>query len=240
MKLKPPKYVALDTETTGLDHHRHAIVEIAAMALDQNFKPIDEGDFYQTLVRPFSDAVIDDGALKINNHWWCKDPTSDGFKKAKDPADAWEGLYEYLRRHYAPAKKKSLDPHDIHAAEEAPKPHMICLVGWNPAFDEAFLREMHSHYHSRGEVTVKANAAYVRQGWPFHYHKIDFLSICRYLDARHNRIRKSYKLEHVAAYYFGEGLMKLAAHSALGDVKLTLEVLEAMEKDDRRDLELVD
>jgi DNA polymerase III epsilon subunit-like protein len=228
MTLKRPKYVALDTETTGLDHHRHAIIEIAAMALDHNFKPIDEGDFYQTLVRPFSDAVIDDGALNVNNHWWAKDPTSDGFKKAKDPADAWEGLYAYLKQHYVPADK------------EDGKPHMICLVGWNPAFDEAFLREMHSHYHSRGDVAVKANAAYVSRGWPFHYHKIDFLSICRYLDARHNRVRRSYKLEHVAAYYFGEGLMKLAAHSALGDVKLTLEVLEAMEKDDRRDLELVD
>jgi oligoribonuclease (3'-5' exoribonuclease) len=226
-QLRAPQYVALDTETTGLDHSKHAIIEIAAMALTESFEPIDDGDFYQTLVRPFSDAVIDDGALHVNNHWWAKDPTSDGYKKAIDPADAWEGLYAYLKRHYAP--------------KEDNKPHMICLVGWNPGFDEAFLRELHSHYHTQGPVDVKANAAYARrEGWPFHYHKIDFLSVCRYLDARHNRRRRSYKLEHIAAYYFGEGLMKLAAHSALGDVKLSLEVMKAVEEDDRRDIQYVD
>lgn len=228
MTIPPPLYVAIDTETTGLDHSQHAIIEVAAMALKEDFSPVDEGDFYQTLVKPHDGAVIDDRALNINNHWWVKDENSAGFKKALDPAEAWKGLYEYLRRHYTKPKNT------------ASKPHMICLVGWNPGFDESFLREMHARAMGQKRVTVKANAAYVREGWPFHYHKIDFLSVCRFLDARHNRRRKSYKLEHIATYYFGEGLMKLAAHSALGDVKLSLEVMKAVEKDDRRDIQYVD
>ena len=43
------RYVALDTETTGLDPERHEVIEVAAIAFDAEGNILGE---YNTLVRP--------------------------------------------------------------------------------------------------------------------------------------------------------------------------------------------
>jgi DNA polymerase III epsilon subunit-like protein len=52
-----------DTETTGLDEEKHAIIQSAAVLTDLNFKVL---GYWQSLVKPFDGAEITDRALDIN------------------------------------------------------------------------------------------------------------------------------------------------------------------------------
>lgn len=202
--MKPSQYICLDVETTGLDASKHAIVELAAIALDANLRPRDDSDIFQTLVQPRKGAEVHPTALEVNGHHWCRNPESKTYQKAASYQQAWHAFMEYMAKHFGK------------------EPTWIIMTGWNVSFDESFLRGLHAH----------ASGA-----WPFHYHKLDYLSICRYLDIQAKRTRYTYKLERVAAHYFGKERMK-TAHTALADTRLAIETLEAVENDDRRDLSL--
>lgn len=208
------QYLLLDTETTGLDPEHHAIIELAAMKLiveDGTFGiPVGHKHFH-TLVRPAEHHSIDARALEVNKHYWCKDKESKEYKSALEYGAAWAALYVWLKKNYA-------------------KPEWLILCGWNPSFDEAFLRYMHSYPEMPGTA---GNAAYVRSNWPFHYHKLDFLSIARYLDVRAQRSRKTYKLEKMAEHFYGAA-STFAMHSALGDCHMALQILHRMEEDESR------
>lgn len=91
----------------------------------------------------------------------------------------------------------------------------IVLVGWNVGFDEAFLREMHQ--------SVAPSTP-----WPFHYHKLDLLSICRFLDMRQGISRLSYSLEKMVET-FSNGQRPETMHTALTDCLMALEVLGKVE-----------
>jgi len=202
MSMKP-LYIALDTETTGLDPAANSIIELAAVALDDQLRPRDEEDTFQTLVRPLPHLKIEPQALKVNGHYWCRDTTSETYNKALPYQEAWNSFMEYMARHFGK------------------NPKWIIMIGWNPSFDEAFLREMHRN--------VSDGA------WPFHYHKLDYLSICRYLDIRAGRTRRTYKLASVARQCLSEEEMAgLVEHTALADTLLAIKTLEAVEKDDQR------
>lgn len=221
--MKNPEYIALDTETTGLDFQQNAMVELAAIALDDKLQPRDENDVFQTLVRPWEGAKVHPRAIQVNNHTWALDKNSDGYQKALPYPKAWAAFMEYMVKHFGP------------------EPRWIIMIGWNPSFDEAFLRDMHARCFDLKERVAdlpQPNAAYTLEEWPFHYHKLDYLSICRYLDVKAGRTRRTYKLERVAEHYFGGALVKAAEHTALGDTLLAIKTLKAVENDDRRDVSL--
>jgi len=197
------KYLLLDTETTGLNPRKNAVIEIGAQILDYKLNVVDTPPFH-VHVRPHDGAVIDDRALAVNNLHWAKDPTSKGYMDAKTPEAAWDALLAFLRPHY-----------DI--------VNWIVPVGWNVNFDDEFLRGLYAQVHNSEPVTG-------RSPWPFHYHKIDLLGVVRFFDARTGRDRRSYKLEDMAQEYFGN-IAKFAMHTALGDSQMCIKVVQEVEKE---------
>jgi DNA polymerase III epsilon subunit-like protein len=211
------EYLLIDTETTGLDPHEACVLEIGARVLDIKDSDIvlrPDVPAFHTLVRPFEDADIHSVALKVNNHYWCQKLDSPEYKEAKTVEDAWAALMEYLNKYYA-------------------SPTWIIPVGWNVGFDEAFLK--HAMYE-RIVRTGRVQSILEEERWPFHYHKLDLLTICRYIHIKQGRERPgkprtAYKLETMVAHCFSK-LGEFAMHTALGDAEMALEVLHAVERGD--------
>jgi DNA polymerase III epsilon subunit-like protein len=202
-------YLIIDTETTGLDPEKNAVIEIAAMPWTPSSTSPIIPSYFHTLVKPHTSAQITEQALKVNGHYWCQ-PTFDTLdedqlkkrKAAKTPIDAIRNLNAYI--------KKVFPSSEYHKK--------IVLVGWNVSFDELFLKSM----HKRCVYTNKTSLP-----WLFHYHKIDMLSVLRYVDMMKNIRRKSYSLENIAKD-LGVDFVKegLKAHNAVDDVFLVLKVIE--------------
>jgi len=197
--MKTRGYVALDTETGGLDASKNALLEVALAPLTDRLELIDGVEPFHATIKPFKGSDLHPRALHVNKHFWAKDPSSPEFKEAQTEEQAWQGLHNYLAHHYSSSVL------DDGAG--------LVMVGWNVGFDELFLKAWHAR------VGDDANP------YPFHYHKLDLMGICRYLDVRNGRTRKYYSLEMMAEHYFG-GAQKFAMHTALGDVMMALAVTE--------------
>jgi len=213
-------YLALDTETTGLQPHDCALIELGAIVLDKQLQPImDEGSVFHTFVQPHGNAVIERKAIEINGHSWAVDPTHETYLAAPTPPDAWKLFVTYLAKWF-------------------PKLNWIITVGWNPGFDTDFLKAMHLRHLQRVALQVGVPVKeMVRKpleghGWPFHYHSIDGIGIARYLDIRTGQTRKSYSLANMRKDLCPTGGMAEkygASHTALADVFAMLDVLQIME-----------
>lgn len=203
MRYNSQKYLLIDTETTGLEPDRHAVLEIGAQALTPSLNVAEIPPFH-VHIRPHTKAIIDDRALNVNKLWWANDPNAEGYKKALAPKDAWEQFNKWLTEHFEVAT-------------------WVVLVGWNVSFDEAFLKGFFRHNIGGEPVTGQPP-------WPFHYHKIDLLGLVRYFDARMGKVRKSYKLEDIAQDYYGT-VSKFAMHTALGDSDMCIRVAKAVEEE---------
>lgn len=68
-------HLLVDTETSGLDPERNAILEVGAIALDDSLAPV--GDPLEFTVRPRTGDEIEAEALRVNGHTWATDPASD-------------------------------------------------------------------------------------------------------------------------------------------------------------------
>jgi len=89
----------------------------------------------------------------------------------------------------------------------------IVMVGWNVGFDHAQLK-----------MLCDRAAGW----WPFHFQTLDLLTVCRYLDIRADRSRRSYRLDALAKELGGvpkDGKL----HTAMTDAKTCLAVLERFE-----------
>jgi len=207
------QYLAVDLETTGLDPSRNSIIEIGAVPLDEYLNRRPDVEPFHTYVQPWPDAEVAQQALAVNKQFWVNKPESDEYKRALPYRQAWEAFWSFLYKHYGD------------------NPKFIVLVGWNVSFDEGFLKRMCVWSNVNERVAIHDDAL-KKYKWPFHWHKIDLLGVCRYLDARKGRPpRKSYRLEALAEHYYS-ALAKFAAHTAMGDCELQLKVLEAIEKED--------
>lgn len=207
MAFRPDQYIVIDTETTGLDPEHADIIELAAIPLDAQLEPREGVKPYHTFIQPRPHHSISEEAIKVNGHTWALDHESETFKNALPYDVAWDHFMEWMKQHFQ-------------------RLQWIITVGWNVSFDENFLRYLHAHpdvpRHARSQ-------AYVKKQWPFHYHKIDLIGVCRYLDLRAGRTRQSYKLERMAEHFFGI-ISDFHMHTALGDADMSIKVLRAMEK----------
>lgn len=206
------QYLAIDLETTGLDPSRNSVIEIGAVPLDTRLQRRPDAESFHTYVQPWPDAEIAAQAIAVNKQTWVYQPESEEYKQRPNYKKAWEALTAYVARYYGD------------------NPKFVVLVGWNVSFDEGFLKRL-CVWSNVNERVVIQDDDLKKFKWPFHWHKIDLLSICRYLDARAGKApRKSYRLETLAEQYYS-ALAKFAAHTAMGDCELQLKVLEAVEKE---------
>lgn len=219
------RYLLVDTETTGLDPNRHACLEIGAAVLDDKFELVPEAVFH-SYIRPGPSAIIDGTAIQINGHGWAVDATSATYLAAPQPHEAWKHFFDWLAQHFA----------------EDGIPKQVIPVGWNVGFDVGFLRRLWCEYLMT--LSLKLNVQKWTQlrdhplkghGWPMHYHIIDLIGVCRYLDVRAGRSRKGYKLSAIADEVLtpatrDELHLKFgAAHTALADAYMALHVVRALE-----------
>lgn len=206
------QYLALDLETTGLNPSCNSVIEVGAVPLDTQLKRREGVEPFHAYVQPWPDAEIAAQAIAVNKQNWVYKPESEEYKAALPYNKAWEALLNYVYQHYGDGAK------------------FVVLVGWNVSFDEGFLKRLCVWSNAKERVVI-ADDDLKKFRWPFHWHKIDLLSICRYLDARNGRPpRKSYRLETLAEQYYS-ALAKFASHTALGDCELQLKVLEAIENE---------
>ncbi len=201
------QYLALDTETTGLDPQHADIIELAAVPLDEHLNPREKIHPYQSLIRPRPDAPIVKKAIEVSGHTWVYDKNCEKYQEALPQEEAWQDFFGWIEQCYE-------------------RPAWIILVGWNVSFDEAFLRQLHAR--------TADNHALYKFPWPFHYHKIDLIAICRYLDLRAGRVRRTYKLEKMAENFFGKD-DNVKMHTALDDTQMSIKVLRRMETLDQLD-----
>lgn len=193
-----PTHILLDTETTGLDHTKHAILSLGALPLDEQFHLIEGAPPFHHFVQPREGSIVDPGAIQVNGLTWALDPESPGYKAATPSSELWLHLRNYI--------------HEVNLPKE-----WLVAVGWNVSFDMYFL-----------ETLFKPN------WYPFHYNKVDFLSVCRYADTRRGKTRRSYKLDNMVKDFVDVKVAsQFQAHNALGDCYRTLEIIkvyQALEK----------
>lgn len=204
-----PQYLAIDTETTGLDPTNGAeIIEIAAIPLNEMLEPHRDVTPYNVRIKPTPNSVINAKAIEINKHYWVYDHNSDEYNNAWDLKHVWYHFYKWIEQHYSEIQK-------------------IILVGWNVGFDEMFLKYLYTHYRSAN--VQKYNHMHLGLPWPFHYHKIDLIGICRFLDICAKCTRKSYALEKIAQDVCEKDELDMFhAHNALSDVEMSLKVFKKM------------
>lgn len=63
---------AIDTETTGLDPHRHEIVQLSVVPLDYDLKPMKGISPFNMTIRPLKPHTIDYDAMKVNRAEFAK------------------------------------------------------------------------------------------------------------------------------------------------------------------------
>lgn len=107
------KLLFLDTETTGLDHSKHAVIQIAGIIEIDGV----ERERFNLTCRPFQDQVLDPKALAVNK----KTPAQ--IKELPLPGKTFDDLQEILNRY--------IDRYN--------KVDKFYLVGQNVAFDYQFL-----------------------------------------------------------------------------------------------------
>ncbi|MAG64670.1 MAG: hypothetical protein CMK74_02180 [Pseudomonadales bacterium] len=206
------QHLILDLETTGLEatgDRAAAIVEMGGIALDARLQPIEDIPVFHTLVRPFDGADISKQAIRVNHHNWVLEKSGTRWDEAVALEVAVQQLRDYVSEYFD---------------EPASYYDRLVMCGWNISFDENFMKAAFRRVY--GEPGTGTHY------WPFHHHKLDFLSICRYLDTLVNHERRSgYKLERIATHYFGTPLVKIAAHTALGDCQMCLKVLNAVKEE---------
>lgn len=109
------KLFYFDSETTGLDHRQHAIVQMAGSIVIDG----EEVEKFDLKMRPGAGQRIDPQALIVQGR------TEDEVYAFPDPVEAFLKLKTILNRH-------------VSAFDKADK---FFLVGYNVGFDEQFLRE---------------------------------------------------------------------------------------------------
>ena len=105
MKSPISSFCTLDIETTGLDHEKHAILEIACCSFDSNLKDTEE--FESGVMRIYDNREITQGALIANGI------TRDQIANGLDSKEVVEKLCQYFDRQKDGRNKPVLLGHNI-------------------------------------------------------------------------------------------------------------------------------
>lgn len=122
------KLVVIDTETTGLDDRKHAMVQASGKILIGG-KEVSSFDFK---VQPFKDDEIDDQALQVNHL------TIDDLISFPSPSSVVREMKEYFYQFV-----DHDDPKDL-----------LTMVGFNIKFDQGFMR---SFFYKCGAINSFKN-----------------------------------------------------------------------------------
>lgn len=142
------EFLAIDTETTGLDPSKNQVVDIALVLLDNEFNVLSE---LQVFAHPDATAVIEAKAVEINGY------TAQAWtaKNAVTQAEMFDAVYDYVSEH---TKLK--------------------LIAHNVSFDKSFLKALfttHSvsthkdfnsifDYHALDTISLALFLDYVQTG----------------------------------------------------------------------------
>lgn len=136
--MAPDRIVWVDTETTGLDPHKHDLLEIACIVTESDLSPVNEGG--TLVIRParWHPSLLDPFIVDMHTKSGLLDRVNDGL-----PVEAAENiLLEYLERSEV-------------------EPGSSPLAGNSIAFDRGFIQEQmpkfnkHLHYRHIDVSTVK-------------------------------------------------------------------------------------
>jgi DNA polymerase III epsilon subunit-like protein len=143
------KIIFFDLETGGLDHARHPIIQIAAIAVDAELQPIDQ--FECKLKFPIDSADIQ--ALEVNHY-----DVEIWRKEGVEPAKAVQLFSNFLKRHADIARKsKTGNPYSV-----------AQLAGHNAAtFDFAFLKRLYEDHKSFLSASYRVLDTLHRAAWHF-------------------------------------------------------------------------
>src|SRR6185312_5604297 len=91
--------VCYDVETSGLDHEKHEIVQIAAVAINSKNLTIIPNSEFNSLIRPLTPETADPKALEINGH------SLEKLSTAPLPQTVWADFALYVERfNYKPGQ----------------------------------------------------------------------------------------------------------------------------------------
>jgi DNA polymerase III epsilon subunit-like protein len=162
------KIIFFDLETAGLNPKRHPIIQVAAIAVNEQLEPI--GAF---------DAKIRFDERKANRNSLRKNHYRRGLwaKEAEEPADVAKHFAQFLRRH-ASVPMLASDGSCYHVAQ---------LAAHNAAFDGAFLRVWYERLGLFLPARHQVLCTLQRALWYFHEHTelsvpVDFklATLCQY------------------------------------------------------------
>src|SRR5258708_3146498 len=115
------KLICFDLETGGLNPKRHPIIQLAAVAVDENLQPLQA---FEAKIR-FDEAQANRNSLRKNHYrrsLWATE--------AREPVEVAKHFAEFLRRH-ATVPMVSSDGKPYYVAQ---------FVAHNASFDGAFLQ----------------------------------------------------------------------------------------------------
>lgn len=100
-----------DVETTGLDSHRHDVIELSLYRLGDN----SENAQRTWCLKPLNPDAIDTASLKINGHKLedLLHKTKEGRERYQDPATVLVEIENWLSDDMVPAEKRFLIGHNI-------------------------------------------------------------------------------------------------------------------------------
>jgi DNA polymerase III epsilon subunit-like protein len=117
----PSKLTFFDLETGGLNARRHPIIQLAAVAVDQNLEPLEA---FEAKIR-FDPKKADQNSLRKNHY-----SPGQWAREASAPKEVAEEFGQFLRRHAAVPMLSS----------EGTTYHVAQLVAHNAGFDGPFLQ----------------------------------------------------------------------------------------------------
>lgn len=117
------KRIWIDTETTGFNPRKHAIIQLAGI-IDIDGEVKEEFNFK---CRPYAGAFIDDRAVATHGI------SVEELRAYPEPSEAFQGLIRMMEKYINVFDKKD----------------KFTLMGYNISFDEGFLREFFSQNSSK-------------------------------------------------------------------------------------------
>ena len=200
------RFVAVDTETTGLTPRRNDIIEIAVVVLDHNGERDRSIIPFHTYMSPLRPQYVDLEAIKVHPELRGSDKVMTIKKYQEfvcnglDPLKVPDLLFEWVERLNLPPKSR------------------LIPIGHNYACDKEFIHDllgdsMYSYIFSHNHICTRVISTFVNDCYAF--------------ACKPRPFDKSYRLKDVCNVL---GVELLNAHTALDDAIATAEVYKRLKR----------